>query len=120
MKSYSRSHVTNAALRQSILDYVAREREITAELLADIAEFDERKLYREEGYESLSAWCIGVLHLTKDCAHKRIHAARAARQHPAIFDMVATGRLAPHGGHRARDGPQAADAGSRPGVARGG
>src|SRR5207248_1247452 len=93
MQSYSRSHVTNAALRQSILDRVAREREITAELLADIAEFDERQLYREEGYESLSAWCIGVLHLSKDCAHKRIHAARAARQHPAIFHMVATGRL---------------------------
>src|SRR5437764_11246316 len=93
MQSYSRSHVTNTALRQSILDRVAREREITAELLADIAEFDERQLYREEGYESLSAWCIGVLHLSKDCAHKRIHAARAARQHPAIFHMVATGRL---------------------------
>src|SRR5438874_8726946 len=93
MKSYSRSDVTNGALRQSILDRVAREREITAELLADIAEFDERKLYREEGYESVFAWCAGVLHFSRDEACKRIDAARAARQHPAIFPLVASGRL---------------------------
>src|SRR5256714_7177477 len=93
MKSYSRSNVTNGALRQSILDRVAREREITAELLADLAEFDERKLYREEGYESLFAWCSGVLHFSRDEACKRIDAARAALQHPAIFPLVACGRL---------------------------
>src|SRR5438874_8931130 len=93
MKSYSRSSVTNAAVRQSILDRVTREREITAELLADIAEFDERKLYREEGYESLFAWCIGVLNFSRDEACKRIDAARAAQQHPVIFQFVASGRL---------------------------
>src|SRR5438270_496514 len=93
MKSYSRSHVSNGALRKSIVDRVARDCESTAELLADIAEFDERKLYREEGYESLSAWCVGVLPLSRNAAFKRIHAARAARQHPIIFHMVAEGRL---------------------------
>ena len=51
-RSYSRSHLTNAALRQTLLDRAARDCENTAELLADIAEFDERKLYREEGYDS--------------------------------------------------------------------
>src|SRR5689334_3607997 len=93
MKSYSRKHLSNGALRQSIVDQVLRQCEATAELLADIAEFDERKLFREEGYDSLFVWCLGVLPLSRDSALKRIDAARAAREHPAIFHLVAAGRL---------------------------
>src|ERR1041385_9041837 len=93
MQSYSRSHLTNEALRRTILDRVTRDRENTAELLADIAAFDERKLYRDDGYESIHAWCIGVLHLSEDSAGKRIYAARAARKCPAIFGEIASGRL---------------------------
>src|SRR5260221_4946547 len=93
MQSYSRSDLSNGRLRQSIIDRIARDCETTAELLADIAEFDERKLYREDGYDSLFAWCIGVLHLSEDSAYKRIQAARAARKFPAIFEAVANGRL---------------------------
>src|ERR1041385_5827918 len=92
-RSYSRSHLTNAALRQTLLDRAARDCENTAELLADIAEFDERKLYREEGYDSIHAWCVGVLHLSDDSAYKRIQAARAASRFPAIFEAVASGQL---------------------------
>jgi hypothetical protein len=93
MKSYSRSHLTNEALRRTILDRAIRDCENTAELLADIAAFDERKLYRDDGYDSIHAWCIGVLHLSEDSAGKRIYAARAAREFPAIFVAVASGRL---------------------------
>jgi len=93
MKSYSRSHLSNGSLRQSIVDRVLRQCEQTADLLADIAEFDERKLFREEGYDSLFAWCVGVLPLSRDSALKRIDAARAARELPAIFYLVATGQL---------------------------
>src|ERR1041385_9408303 len=93
MQSYSRSHLTNEALRRTILDRVTRDRENTAELLADIAAFDERKLYRDDGYESIHAWCIGVLHLSEDSAGKRIYAARAAPKRPPIFGGVSGGGL---------------------------
>ena len=39
------------------------------------------------------AYCVGVLRLSEEAARKRIHAARAARRFPAIFDAVAEGRL---------------------------
>jgi len=39
------------------------------------------------------AYCVGELRLSEDATYKRIQAARAARQFPAIFDAVADGRL---------------------------
>src|SRR5437667_10698316 len=36
---------------------------------------------------------VHELHLSEDGAYKRIHAARAARQFPALFSAVAEGRL---------------------------
>jgi hypothetical protein len=38
-------------------------------------------------------YCVRVLHMSEDTAFKRIRAARAARQFPAIFEAVADGRL---------------------------
>jgi hypothetical protein len=38
-------------------------------------------------------YCVQVLHMSEDVAFKRIRAARAARQFPAIFEAVADGRL---------------------------
>jgi hypothetical protein len=39
------------------------------------------------------SYCVAELHLSEDAAYKRIQAARAARQFPAIFEAVADGRL---------------------------
>ena len=39
------------------------------------------------------AWCVEELRLSEDSACKRIRAARAARQFPALFAMLADGRL---------------------------
>jgi len=39
------------------------------------------------------AYCVGELHLSEDAAYKRIQAARAARQFPALFTALAEGRL---------------------------
>ena len=38
-------------------------------------------------------YCVGRLKMSEDVARKRIQAARAARQFPAIFAAVADGRL---------------------------
>jgi 5-methylcytosine-specific restriction endonuclease McrA len=72
---------------------IARENVSTAVVLDHIAEYDERKLYLPAGYPSMFAYCVEVLHLSEEAAYKRIRVARAARRFPAIFDLMADGRL---------------------------
>src|SRR5439155_5459876 len=72
---------------------VSHESTATTSVLPHIAEFDARRLYLPAGYPSMAAYCVHHLHLSEDSAYKRIHAARAAREFPAIFDAVADGRL---------------------------
>ena len=93
MHMYTLTHLTDAALLRDLTALVARDRATTAELLAHIAEVDTRKLYREAGYSSMFAYCVGELHLSEDMAYRRITAARAARVFPVLFDAVVEGRL---------------------------
>jgi hypothetical protein len=91
--SYSRSHLSDQTLLRNLGARVARECTSTAELLADIAEVDARKLYLPAGFPSMFAYCTGELHLSEESARKRIHAARAARRVPLLFPAIADGRL---------------------------
>jgi hypothetical protein len=93
MNRYSLTHVADSALLHGLRSLLARERAATAELLAHLAEVDARHLYAAAGYPSMFAWCVEELHLSEDSACKRIRAARAARQFPALFAMLADGRL---------------------------
>jgi len=101
---FSLTHLSNEVLRSELTTKAVREKEATAELLAHIAEFDERKLYLPAAYESMLAYCIGELGLSKDEAKKRIHVARAGRTCPGVFEALEQGRvhltglriLAPH------------------------
>jgi 5-methylcytosine-specific restriction endonuclease McrA len=72
---------------------VARDRSTTVEMLDHIAVADARGLHRPEGYRSMFEYCVRVLNMSEDSAYKRIRAARAARDFPAIFYMLADGRL---------------------------
>jgi hypothetical protein len=90
---YSLSHLSDPVLMRNLAAVAARDRGTTAELLAHIAEVDARRLYLPAGYPSMYAFCVGDLHMSEDSACKRIRAARAARQFPAIFAAVAEGRL---------------------------
>ena len=93
MQRYLRSHLSEPSLLERSDTDAGRERSGTADLLADIAEVDERRSYLGAGYPSLFAWCVGRLRLCDQAALKRIQAARAARRFPAIFKAVAEGRL---------------------------
>jgi len=93
VRNYSLSHVGDQALLRQLASLVGQDRTTTAEILAHIAEVDARKLYLPAAYPSMYAYCVGELHLSEDAAYKRIQAARAARQFPAIFEAVAAGRL---------------------------
>src|SRR5439155_1343989 len=93
MRAYSLTHLGDAVLTRELAAVVAHERTATAAVLAHLAEFDARRLYLPAGYPSMVAYCLHELHLSEDGAYKRIHAARAARQFPALFSAVAEGRL---------------------------
>ena len=93
MNRYARSHFADQTLLRSAATNAGRERTAIADLLADIAEIDARKLYRPAGYPSMYAYGVGELRLSEDAAFKRITAARTARRFPVIFGAVADGRL---------------------------
>src|SRR5437867_11441272 len=93
MSIYSLGHVSDRDLLLDLASSVAQDRTTMALLLARIAEVDARRLYAPAGFPSMYWYCVHELHLSEEAARKRIHAARTARQFPAIFDAVAEGRL---------------------------
>ena len=93
MRTHPRSHYSDGRLLSRLQTLIARGNVNTAEVLACIAEVDDRKLYLAAGYPSMFTYCVAVLHLSEEAAFKRIHAARAARRFPALFKAVAAGRL---------------------------
>jgi hypothetical protein len=95
MRCYSLSHLSDGALLSGLSSLAAWDRATTAELLAHLAEVDERKLYLPAAYPSMLDYCVRELHMSEDTALKRIRVARVARDFPAIFEMVADGRLNP-------------------------
>jgi hypothetical protein len=69
------------------------ERRASVALIRCLIEFDARELYLREGCSSLYTYCTQVLHLSEASAYNRIEAARAARRHPQVLDMLETGDL---------------------------
>ena len=93
VSTYSLSHLSDHVLLRDLTALVARDRTITAALLAHMAEVDARRLYLPAGYPSMSAYCVKEFGMSEDAAYKRIGAARTARQYPKILEAVADGRL---------------------------
>lgn len=93
MSTYRLSHLSDGTLSRDLAALASRERSTTAELLAHIAEFKARRLYAPAGYSSMYAYCLGELHLSEDAAMKRLQAARTTSRFPAIYTMLADGRL---------------------------
>jgi len=72
---------------------VRQDRRLTAQLLATIAEIDERKLWANHACPSMFAFCVERFHMSESMTAKRIWAARTARRFPVILQMVARGEL---------------------------
>jgi HNH endonuclease len=92
-RAYSLSHLSEQALLADLAALVTADRQVTAALLAHIAEVEARGLFLPAACASMHQYCVRVLHLAEDVAYKRIRAARAARQFPQIFGAIAEGRL---------------------------
>jgi 5-methylcytosine-specific restriction endonuclease McrA len=89
----SLAHITDAVLLRQLTSLVHQDRANAATLLAHLAEVDMRRLYLPAGYPSMHAFCVERLRFSDDAACRRIRAARAARQFPALFTAVSDGRL---------------------------
>ena len=98
------SRLSDAELVAGLKGLAARERGVTAQIVAHLAELDTRDVHLREGYGSLFAYCRDALSLSEAEAFNRIEVARAARRFPVILEMLTTGAvhlttvrlLAPH------------------------
>ncbi len=93
MDPFATSHLSDDGLLLDAMRLVGLGFKTDAILLTRISEIDRRHLYRREGYPSMFSYIIGEWHLTEDAAYKRIHAARAAEEFPAVLIALAEGRL---------------------------
>jgi hypothetical protein len=85
--------LTDDELLRRLLALLHQSRRTEADIVAHVAEVDERKLYAREASPSMFAYCTEVLHLSEAEAYLRITAARASREHPLLLEMLADGRL---------------------------
>ena len=90
---YNLDDVADVSLIEHLRALVAKDTALSAQLLAHIGEVDARKLYLAQGCASMFAYCLERLSFSEGEAYKRIHAARAARKFPLIFELVANGAL---------------------------
>ena len=90
-------HVLSNLSDDELLAEVSRlarcEREVTADLVAHLAELETRRLHLAAGFPSLFAYCTGFLRLSEYEAFNRIEAARAARRFPRVLAMLSDGSL---------------------------
>lgn len=93
MPSYDLRSLSAKDLVTKLASLVASDHQLTADMLAHIAEVDTRSLYLESACSSMFTYCVSRLHMSESSAYKRIEVARAARRYPAIFGHVASGDL---------------------------
>ncbi|MFA5141198.1 MAG: hypothetical protein WC728_18410 [Elusimicrobiota bacterium] len=83
----------DSTLLSRLRSLVQQEREDIAEIIAHLAEVDNRGLAIDLAFPSLFAYCVRELGYTEAAAYYRIRAARAARLFPEIVDMLRKGDL---------------------------
>jgi hypothetical protein len=85
--------ISDDELLLRLANLTRESRRVEADLVAHIAEVEERRLYAREASPSMYAYCTEVLHLSEAEAYLRIAAARASLEHPTLLAMLADGRL---------------------------
>jgi len=83
----------NSELLAGLSDLVRRSNQLTGELLAHLAELEQRMLHLELGFSSAFAYCVQVLGLSEGAAGRRLTGARVCRRFPETFALVARGDL---------------------------
>src|SRR5450755_1054045 len=90
---YRLGGVGNEELVTALSGLVQRENDLMSDLLAHLAELDERRLYLDLGFTSMFAYCTEALGFCRSSAGRRIAVARVCRKFPEAFARVARGEL---------------------------
>jgi hypothetical protein len=85
--------IADDELLRRLAALLTASRHSEADLVAHIGEVDARRLYVLQATPSMFVYCTERLHLSEAEACLRISAGRASRQHPALLEMLADGRL---------------------------
>src|SRR5258706_11644937 len=83
----------NSDLLAGLSDLVRRSNELTGDVLAHLAELEERKLHLELGFTSTFAYCVEALGMSEGAAGRRVTGVRVCRRFPEAFVLVARGEL---------------------------
>jgi hypothetical protein len=92
-EQYRLAGLGNHELLRRLSELVRQGNELTAELLAHLAEVQERRLHVDLGFSSLFAYCTEALGFSESAAGRRIAAARLCQRFPQVFELVACGEL---------------------------
>jgi len=84
---------SNEDLLSEARQLIGTERELTATLVAYLAEIEERRLHLLAGYGSMFDFCTRGLGLSENEAFRRIAAARLGRRFPVVHSLLASGTV---------------------------
>ncbi len=85
--------LTSDALEAALLGLRVQERRLEVQVLHGLIEVERRRLYLDQGFGSLFAYCVGRLGYCESAAGRRIAAARALKRCPRIEGMLLGGEL---------------------------
>ena len=84
--------ISDDDLLRRLSELLQNSRSGEAEIVAHLAEVDERRLYAPHA-SSLFSYSTQVLHMSEYEALLRMRVARASRKYPVLLEMLADGRL---------------------------
>jgi len=87
------THLSDEDLLDQLKKLLKQVNRSTAQLLLHLGEVDARRLYAAAACSSMFTYCVTRLGLSEPASYKRIQAARAARRHPVLLELLAQGRL---------------------------
>ncbi len=93
MSSMNPTRLSDRELEAEVTRLAHSEREVTAALIAHLAELYGRRLHERAGYDSLFTYCVRALRLSESAAYDRMKAAKVARRYPMILGLLADGGL---------------------------
>ena len=94
MNAANPSSLPSAALARRLAELCSEARNVQADFLLHLAEFERRRgAHLEAGYGSLWSYCLEALHLREGAAGRRIGAMKVLRRFPALEAPLRDGRL---------------------------
>jgi hypothetical protein len=86
--TYNLDQISDDTLLTSLKRLTGTANELTAQVLAHLAEVEARGLHRNMACASLYTYCVYELRMSEDEAQRRCRAARICRRFPLLFDML--------------------------------